>query len=270
MAEPYWRDKVVLVTGGSSGFGRAIAEAFAQAGARVLLAALDDGQLEPAAEALRSAGGDVTPFAVDITAQDEVDRLFGQVQERFGRLDALVNCAGKSARGAILDTAVEDFRDLLDLNFFAMVRCTRAAAALLCESRGHIVNIGSLAAKSASRFVGAYPVSKHAVAAYSQQLRLELADRGVHVLLVCPGPLTRADAGRRYDRQAESLPASARQPGGGVRVKTISPQYMARRILKACQRRQPELVVPAKARLLFAVAQLFPSLGDWIVRRMTA
>ena len=169
-----------------------------------------------------------------------------------------------------METTVEDFQDLWELNFLAMVRCTRAAAPLLLDSGGHIVNIGSLAAKSASRFVGAYPVSKHAVAAYSHQLRLELASQGVHVLLVCPGPLTRPDEGDRYNDQTQNLPESARKPGGGVKLKTISPDYMAQRILRACQRRQPELIVPAKARLLFAISQLFPSLGDWIIRKSSA
>jgi NAD(P)-dependent dehydrogenase (short-subunit alcohol dehydrogenase family) len=259
-----------LVTGGSAGFGLAIAGAFAKAGANVVIAALDDGLLEPAAQTLRSAGGDVTALATDIISQADVDRLFSQIRERHGRLDVLVNCAGKSARGAVLDTRVEDFQDLWELNFLATVRCTRAAAPLLMRSRGHIVNIGSLAAKCASRYLGAYPPSKHAVAAYSQQLRLELAPHGIHVLLVCPGPLTRHDAGHRYDDQAKDLPEAVRKPGGGVKVKTISPDYMARRILRACERRQRELVVPARARLLFAVSQLFPSLGDWIIKKMSA
>jgi NAD(P)-dependent dehydrogenase (short-subunit alcohol dehydrogenase family) len=265
-----WQDRVVLVTGGSSGFGLAIARAFAQAGAKIVIAALGDGLLEPAAEIVRAAGGDVAAMAADITNQADVDRLFHQIRQQHGRLDVLVNCAGKSARGAVLETSVEDFQDLWELNFLATVRCTRGAAPLLLESGGHVVNIGSLASKTASRFLGAYPVSKHAVAAYSHQLRLELAPQGVHVLLVCPGPLARPDEGQRYTDQAQDLPNPARQPGGGAKLKTIPPDYMAQRILRACRRRQPELIVPLKARLLFAIAQLFPSLGDWIVRKMSA
>ena len=265
----YWQDKVALVTGGSAGLGRTIAAAFADAGAKVVIAALDDDLLQPAAEAMRDAGGEVTAMAADITRQEEVDWLLAGTIDRCGRLDVLVNCAGKSARGVILDTTPEQFQDLLDLNFLAMVRCTRAAGPHLVACKGHIVNIGSLAAKSASRYLGAYPASKFAVAAYSQQLRLELGPKGVHVLLVCPGPLTRGDAGSRYRNQAQELPESAAKPGGGVKVKTISPDTVARRILLACQRRRPELIVPAKARLLFAVSQLCPSLGDWIVNKMT-
>jgi short-subunit dehydrogenase len=250
--------------------GRAIADAFAAAGARVVIAALDDGQLEPAADEIRAAGGYALAVPANLVWQDDVDRLFAEVRDRCGRLDVLVNCAGRSTRGAVLDTTVDDFRDLIELNFYAMVRCTLAAAPMLLEAGGHLVNIGSLAAKSASRYVGAYPVSKHAVAAYSHQLRLELTSQGLHVLLVCPGPLTRPDAGRRYDDEAKDLPAEARRPGGGVKLKTIAPDYLARRILKACERRQPELVVPAKAKLLFAISQLFPSLGDWILSKKTS
>ncbi len=266
----HWLDKVAVITGGSSGLGRAIADVFSAAGARVVIAALDDGHLAPAADEIRSAGGYALAVPADLTRQEDVDRVFAEVRDRCGRLDVLVNCAGRSTRGAVLETTVENFRDLIELNFYAMVRCTRAAAPMLLEVGGHLVNIGSLAAKSASRYVGAYPVSKHAVAAYSHQLRLELGPQGLHVLLVCPGPLTRPDAGRRYDDQAQDLPAEARRPGGGVKLKTISPDDLARRILQACQRRQPELVVPAKARLLFAIAQLFPSLGDWIISKKTS
>jgi len=158
---------------------------------------------------------------------------------------------------------------LLELNFLAMTRCTRAFGPSLIESRGHIVNIGSLAAKSASRYLGAYPASKFPVAAYSQQLRLELNPLGVHVLLVCPGPIARPDAGQRYDDQAADLPESARKPGGGVKVKGIAPEKLVAKILRYCERRKPELVMPAKARLLFAIAQLSPTLGDWILTKMT-
>jgi len=265
----YWQDKVVVVTGGSQGFGRAIADVYASAGAKIAIIALDDGQLDPAVESLKVTGCDALGVGADITSQDDVDRAFAKIADHFGRIDVLVNCAGRSTRGAILDTTPEEFQSLLDLNFMAMVRCTRAAAKMLIESGGHIVNIGSLAAKSASKFVGAYPVSKHAAAAYSHQLRLELAEQGVHVLLVCPGPLARDDAGIRYNEEAGDLPDSARKPGGGVKLKGIRPDYLAGRILKSCERRKPELVVPAKARLLFAISQLSPSLGDWIIRKMT-
>jgi short-subunit dehydrogenase len=168
-----------------------------------------------------------------------------------------------------METTPDQFRELMELNLIALTRCTRAAVPHLLKERGHVVNIGSLAAKSAARWVGAYPATKFAVAAYSQQLRLELGPQGLHVLLVCPGPILR-DNPRLYPLEGlEDVPERARAPGAGVKVKGIPPEKLTAAILAACRRRQPEIVMPRKARLLFAISQLSPRLGDWIVRRST-
>jgi uncharacterized protein len=265
----FWQNKVVLVTGGSSGLGRVIAETFAAAGSKVAIVALEAEPLVRAVDEMQTAGFDVLGVQADITRQEDVDRLFAKTLDRFGQLDVLVNNAGRSMRGKLLDTTPEQFRDLLELNLIALVRCTRAAAPHLLKQRGHVVNIGSLAAKSAARWVGAYPATKFAVAAYSQQLRLEVGPLGMHVLLVCPGPVERKDP-RLYPLEGlEDLPESARRPGAGVKTKAISPQRLANAILQACQHRRPELVIPASARWLFAIAQIWPKLADWIVLRKT-
>jgi hypothetical protein len=132
-----------------------------------------------------------------------------------------------------------------------------------------LVNIGSLSGKSASRYVGAYSATKFALAAYTQQLRLELRPQGVHVLLVSPGPIARDNDSQRYAGKLKGLPARAAKPGAGVRISPIRPQKLSQAILKACRRRQPELIYPPLARLFIAVIQLFPRLGDWLVRKMT-
>jgi short-subunit dehydrogenase len=218
---------------------------------------------------MAAAGVDVLGIHADITRQEDIDELFAETLDRFGRLDVLVNNAGRSMRGKLLDTTPEQFRDLMELNLIALVRCTRAAVPHLLKHRGHVVNIGSLAAKSSARWVGAYPATKHAVAAYCQQLRLELGPEGLHILLVCPGPIARKDP-RLYPLEGlEDVPDRARAPGAGVKIKGIRPEKLAAAILRACQRRRPELVVPGSARLLFAISQLFPRLGDWIVLRKT-
>jgi short-subunit dehydrogenase len=137
------------------------------------------------------------------------------------------------------------------------------------ESRGHVVNIGSLAAKMASRYLGAYPASKFALSAYTQQLRLELGPQGLHVLLVCPGPLAR-DKVRTYGaEEMPNLPDEARRPGAGAKVKPIDPEWLAERILDACLKRRAELIVPARARLLFVFQAISPRLGDWLLTKMT-
>jgi NAD(P)-dependent dehydrogenase (short-subunit alcohol dehydrogenase family) len=264
-----WHNKAVLVTGGSAGLGLAIAEAFAAAGAKVAICARGKESLVQAEQKLRGQGCDVLAIGADVTRPDDVERLVHSVLERFGRLDVLINNAGRSSRGAALDTTPEEFRELLELNLIAAVRVTRAAAPHLLAAKGHVVNISSLGGKSAARYLGAYNASKFALNAYSQQLRLELQPQGLHVLVVCPGPLARSEARTYGAEQMEKLPESARKPGGGVKTRLIDPQWLAGRIVKACQRREPELVVPAKARLLFAIQQLFPGLGDYLVRKLT-
>ncbi|HEY5311731.1 MAG TPA: SDR family NAD(P)-dependent oxidoreductase, partial [Pirellulales bacterium] len=212
----HWQGKVALVTGASSGLGLEIARAFCSAGAHVVLAARSAGPLESAAAQLRGAGGQATAIAADITRDEDVARLVDQTLERCGRLDVLVNNAGRSARRAVLDTTPDDFQELLDLNLLAVVRTTRAAAPHLLASGGHLVNIGSLAGKAASRYMGAYPASKFALTAYTQQLRLELGPQGLHVLLVCPGPIAREHGRPVAAEPVAGVPASALKPGAGV------------------------------------------------------
>lgn len=264
-----WKDKVVLVTGASSGLGRVIAEEFGKRSAKLALVGLEKNDIQQVALELKSKEIDVLPIVADITQDSEVDRLVKETVNHFGKLNVLVNSAGRTHRGKILETSIDDFRAIFELNALGTIRCSQKAIPFLLKERGHIINIGSLASKNASRWVGAYPVSKFAVAAFSQQLRLELGKEGLHVLLVCPGPVKR-DNPRLYQLpNAEGIPESALLPGGGVKVHKIDPVWLAQKIIQYCEKRKPELIVPGKAKILFALSQLFPSLGDWIVLKKT-
>lgn len=265
----YWHEKVAIVTGGSAGLGKAIAQALAERGAKVVLAARNQERLDRAVAELSAGGQSVSGHVADVANAAQAEALIASTLEKHGRLDCLVNCAGRSTRGEALAATPAEFAAMWEANFLSVVNCTRAAAPQLISAKGHLVNIGSLAGKTVSRYLGAYPVSKFAVSAYSQQLRYELGPQGVHVLLVCPGPIKRDDAGQRYDAEAAALPESARQPGGGVKLKGLDAAWLAAKILRSCERHKAELVVPWRARLLFAVSQLSPALGDWIIGRMS-
>lgn len=266
----YWRDKRALITGASSGLGLHLAQALVNRGASVSLVARRQGPLDEAAQMLRALGGDVQTLVADVSQAGQSAWTVEQATEHFGGLDLVCPCAGRSMRGTIADTPREEFESLLAVNFLAAQELVQQALPHLAKSQGHAVLIGSLASRVAPRFLGAYPASKFPLAALAQQLRLEETEHGVHTLLVCPGPIARPgdpDGEQRYQTQTEGLPAAANRPGGGAKVKKIDPDWLAEKILRACERRQAELVVPAKARLLFALSQLSPKLGDWLLRK---
>ena len=264
-----WHNKSIVITGGSAGFGLALATAFGSAGAECVLVARNEERLDAAREQLRMKRIQTQSFVADVTSDQDVAALGEFLRNNVSQLDVLVNAAGKSARARAVATTVEDFKTLWDVNFLSVVRCTKACLPMLQASRGAIINIGSLASKTAGQYLGAYPVAKHSVAAYTQQLRMELAADGVHAMLVCPGPIRRDDSSDRYDIEDTDLPVSARLPGGS-RLSGLDPADLAQRVVWACERRRAELVVPMRARLLFALANLWPSLGDRILRRMTS
>ena len=269
MNPQYWNNKKCLVTGASSGLGAVLAGRLVKCGADVALVARDQEKLSACAATLADRGGRVRTLVADLTREEDVLRLHDQIKTDWQELDFLCNCAGRSDRGKVLDTAPDDFQQLLEVNFLAAVRTTRAFATMLTKERGHLVNIGSLASKVAPRYMGGYAASKFALAAYSQQLRLELGPEGLHVLLVCPGPIRRDDNQPRYEHRAEDLPDSAMKPAAGARLRGIEPGWLAEKILTACEKRKLELVVPWKVRLLLGLSQFSPSLGDWLLLRAT-
>lgn len=265
----YWSEKVAIVTGASSGLGWHLSRALVRVGARVVMAARNEPELNVAARDVSIPANEAMPIVADVTQDESVTHLVGLTVGRLGRIDAVFNCAGRSMRKAAIDTTADDFRELIDLNFLGAVRMARATVPELVKTRGHLVNIGSLAGKLGTRYYGAYPASKFCLSAYSQQLRLELGPQGLHVLLVCPGPIRRDNASPRYAEAQEKIPADALKPGGGAKVRAIDPERLAVRILDACLSRKLELVVPCRARVLFAIGQLAPRLGDWLLRKLT-
>lgn len=265
-----WTGKGVLVTGGSSGIGLALGRAFASRGAKVALAARRVDLLEEAAATIRAEGGFALIVPTDVTVPEQVQRMVDQAAEGLGGLDVMVNNAGRSMRRPIADTSLEEFRELMELNFFSLVSCTRAALPHLRARKGHLVNISSLAGKSAARYMGAYPATKHAVTAYSQQLRLELAPEGLHVLNVCPGPVdTKVMDASLGANQMDGVPERARKPGAGVKTRALKPEELAEAIVAACESRTGEIIFPGWGRILLCIQQLSAGLGDFIVRAVT-
>ncbi|MBB1520065.1 SDR family oxidoreductase [Aquipseudomonas guryensis] len=189
---------VVLITGCSSGIGRALADAFQGAGYRVFAAARKGADLE------RLAAADFTAVKLDVNDAGDIARASARVRAEAGRLDVLINNAGYGAMGPLLDGGAAGMRQQFETNVFSLVELTRACFPLLRASRGLVVNIGSISSVLVTPFAGTYCASKAAVHALSEALRMELAPFAIEVMEVQPGAIA-SSFGSNASAQAEQL-----------------------------------------------------------------
>lgn len=182
------RDKVVLVTGASSGIGAASARLFAQEGASVVLAATDDAKLEDVTRAVTSAGGTAAWVHADVSVAKEVQHLVSQALQLYGRLDGAFNNAGISQGGALLgDLDGDRFDQLLSVNVKGVWLCMRAEVAAMREHGGAIVNASSIAGLRGRPGLGTYAASKHAVLGLTRSGALDYGSAGIRINAVAPG-----------------------------------------------------------------------------------
>jgi NADP-dependent 3-hydroxy acid dehydrogenase YdfG len=176
--------KVALVTGASSGIGRATALALSGAGMRVAVGARRVDRLGLVGDAAR---GDVTALHLDVTDPASVQAAVDQVVRELGRLDVLVNNAGLMLNGMVLGADIEQWRRMVDTNLLGSMYAARAALPHLLESRGHVVQVSSTAGRTASPGAGVYAATKFGISAFTESLRQEVTARGVRVTLIEPG-----------------------------------------------------------------------------------
>ncbi|MDI4657726.1 SDR family NAD(P)-dependent oxidoreductase [Xanthobacter autotrophicus] len=181
--------KIVIVTGGGRGLGRAISEGFAAAGARVVLTGRTAATVEEAAVAIAAQGGAAEGCAADVSREDDVDALCRAVVERHGRIDALVNNAGINPwYKAAEDTSLDEWRAVVDTNLTGVFLAARAAGrVMLAQGEGAIVNVTSVAGRVGLARTTAYCAAKGGVEVMTRQLALEWAKKGVRVNAVGPG-----------------------------------------------------------------------------------
>ncbi|WP_439887684.1 SDR family oxidoreductase [Pseudomonas sp. MBLB4123] len=236
----------VLITGCSSGIGRALADAFQAAGYRVWACARKAEDLA----ALEAAGFAAVPL--DVNDGAALERLAERLQRESGGLDVLINNAGYGAMGPLLDGGVEALRRQFETNVFALVGVTRALFPLLRRSRGLVVNIGSVSGVLATPFAGAYCASKAAVHALSDALRLELAPFAIELMEVQPGAIA-SSFGANASREAEQLlgegsPWWPLREGIRARAKasqdnpTPTAQFAAELLAAVQRRKRPQLL----------------------------
>ena len=180
-------NKVVLVTGATSGIGHAVAVKFAAASARVVALGRNEEALREVENAVKSAGGDVLTLASDVTSSDEAKRAIDEAISRFSRLDVLVNAAGHISTGSIETTSLTAWDAMMNVNLRAVFQLMQMASPHLIETKGNIVNVSSVTGLRSFPGVLAYCVSKAAVDQLTRCAALELAPKGVRVNAVNPG-----------------------------------------------------------------------------------
>ena len=259
-----FKDKTVIITGAASGIGRALGAALARRGASVILS---DRQAEPLAGAvdiLVKSGFRAEAATLDVSDREAVAALVNETADRYGRLDYLFNNAGIAIGGEVRDISIDDWRSVLDVNLYGVVHGIDAAYPLMVrQGSGHIINTASIAGLALFPNSAPYVASKYGVVGLSNALRIEGADLGVRVSVVCPGYIKTGIFHRsKYvkmnrEKILESLPEKF----------GITPDACADAILKGVERNRAIIVVTGFAKFLWLLYRISPGLMIWMMER---
>lgn len=255
-------DRVVVITGGSRGLGLALAREFLARGARVGLLARDSDELERAQQQL-DAGTRVFVRTCDVRDQTQVQQAFDDIRGQLGPVDVLVNNAGTLVVGPMETMTAQEFREALDVFFWAPFYTTLAALPdMRTRHSGRIVNISSIGGKISVPHLLPYSVGKFALSGFSEGMRAELLKDGIYVTTVYPG-LMRTGSPRNAEfkgkHRAEYTWFLLSDATPGL---STSAEHAARRIVRACEYGSAELIITIPAKLAIKVHQLFPELSS--------
>ncbi len=252
------KEKVVFITGASSGIGRATAALLGRKGARVILVARRSEKLEEIANEITASGGEALVCPADVTRTNEVERAVNAAIKKFGHVDVLINNAGAGLAVPVKELSEDQLRRLWELNFMGMFHCTKLLLPhFLQRNSGHIINIASAAALRALPLYGAYCATKSAMAAFSDSLRSELLGTGVKVTVVYP-----------FITRTEFYEVVEKTSGGRGRVTGLaqSPEWVARVILWCIKRRPSQAFTIPGIKTAAALNHFFPGLFDRVAR----
>ena len=252
------RDSCGIITGSSTGIGRALAIELARAGAQSVLVARSATKLAALSEQLRQDGYKSHDLAGDVTDPELRRRVIQAAEEHWGKLDFLINNAGVGALGRFEDAASDRLRAVMEVNFFAAAEMIRTSLPLLRRGqRPIIVNVGSILGHRGIPHSSEYCASKFALCGFTESIRTEFSRHGVDVLLVSPGT-TQTDF-FQHALEARQVPWPEQRG--------VSPELVARRIIQAMQRGRREIVVNPRGQALLLLNRFCPRLVDRIMRR---
>jgi len=250
------KGKVVIITGGSSGIGLALAHEFGRLGAFVVISARNREKLDQATADLRWEGIEVLAVQADVSREEDCKNLIEKTVAEKGRIDVLVNNAGISMRAAFKDTDLSVIKTLMDVNFWGTVYCTKFALPWLLETKGSVVGIISVAGYIGLPGRTGYSASKFAIRGFLDTLRCENLKTGLHVLVAAPG-FTATNI-RQSALLGNGHPQGTTPRDEG---KMMSAGKAAKKIVKATIRRKNELVLTlVEGKLAVLLNRFFPGL----------
>jgi NAD(P)-dependent dehydrogenase (short-subunit alcohol dehydrogenase family) len=260
----FYTDKIVIITGAASGIGRALGVELARLGAIVVMADVQTKMLEDVVASITQDGYKVKAKTLDVTNSEAVKALVGDTAAEYGRLDYIFNNAGIAVGGEVRDCSIDDWRNVLNVNLFGVINGVAAAYPLMVKQGfGHIINTSSIAGLVPFPYEIPYVASKHGVVGLSNALRIEGADLGVNVSVVCPGLIrtpiyhTSKIIKINRDKFLESLPERL----------WITPEKCALQILHGVKRNKAIIVVTHLAKILWWLYRIYPGVILWMMER---
>jgi short-subunit dehydrogenase len=259
-----FKNKVVWITGASSGIGEALAYSFAKRGAKLILSARRKDELERVKRNCTLPEDLVLVLPLDVSDRDQLQSAASQAIRHFGGVDVLVNNAGVSHWTKVRDLSLEVIQKIMSVNFFGGAALTREVLpGMLDKRQGTIVVISSVLGKMPVRKQAAYVASKHALQGFYDTLRLEVAAEGVNVLLVCPGFVRTNVARNSLNREGTAINQSNPKIDHG-----LDPAYVAEEILTAIEKRKHEIVIAGRAeKSAILLKRLFPGWFSSIMQK---
>lgn len=257
-----FNDATAIVTGGASGIGKALAEELARRGCEVVLADLQIEMAENVATEIQDAGGKAKAVKLDVTDFSAMEKVVLETVARTGRLDYIFNNAGIAIGCTANHYTIEDWNKIIDINLRGVVNGIHAAYKIMIEQGfGHIVNTASMAGLMPSPVGVAYAATKHAVVGLSRSLRIEAAEMGIRVSVLCPGVIrTPILQGGKYGKILMKI-SDEKVRDMWEELKPMSPDIFAKKVLNAIAKNKAIIVVPSLWKMVWWLNRLSPSLG---------
>lgn len=256
-----FRDKIAIITGAGSGIGKALAKQLAEKGARLVVCDINQERIEQTQKELEKLGVEIRAWQVDVSDYQAVKNMVDATVEQFGRLDYIFNNAGIAIGGEVRDITIEDWRAVINVNFWGVINGIACAYPIMVrQGFGHIINLSSIEGLVPFPGTVSYVASKFGVFGLSLALLLEAERLGVKVSVVCPGLVhTRIfdDAKMVKLEREKAIKPMVSVPG-------VFAEECARRILKGVERNQPIIVITFLAKLMYFLQRLSP----WLMMKI--